>query len=351
MNIRHMLIAVITAITVSTNLTSCNNEKVRYEAQFLALFDTVTQIVAYSSDKEEFNRYAQLIYDSLQEYHELFDIYNDYDGINNIKTINDNAGIAPVRVDQRIIDLLIFSKQQYSLSNGAMNIAFGSVLKIWHDYRERGIQDFQNPSLPPLSKLQEAKNHTDINKIIIDEENSTVFLEDSKMSLDVGAVGKGYAVERVSSLAEQSGFTSALINVGGNVRAIGDKGNGEKSWNVGIKNPHKQGGKDTLLTLYLKDLSLVTSGDYQRKYTVDGKEYHHIIDTETLFPSDYFSAVTVVCKDSGLADALSTAIYNVSFEKGLKLIESIDGAEALWVFKNGNTEYSTGLKKEITKYP
>jgi len=342
------IVATIITITLLMNMAACGSEKkTRYEAEFLVLFDTITKIVAYTDSKEEFTKYSQLIYDNLKEYHQLYDIYNNYPGINNIKTINDNAGIKPVKVDKRIIDLLLFGKKWYKDTDGKMNIAFGAVLKIWHKYRTEGIEDEANAALPPMDKLKDATKHTEINKVIIDEANSTVFLDDSNMSLDVGAIGKGYATEQVSEIAIKNGFTSGLISVGGNVRAIGNKGVKNELWNLGIQNPDKESDKSVIKIVYLTDLSLVSSGDYERYYIVDGKHYHHIIDPDTLFPSVYFSEVTIICKDSGKADALSTAVFNMPFEKGLKFINDLPDTEALWVMKNGEIKYSENFKKFI----
>lgn len=342
--------AVVLTIILTMNLTACGAKKTsRYEAEFLELFNTITKIVAYTDNKEEFKRYSQLIYDNLKKYHELYDIYNNYDGINNIKTINDNAGIAPVKVDKKIIDLIRFAQEWYEKTDGKMNIAYGAVLKIWHDYRTAGIEDPENAELPPMDKLGAAAKHTDINKIIIDEAESTVFLSDPDMSLDVGAVGKGYAVEQVAQIAIENGFTSGLISVGGNVRAIGNKGESNKPWNVGIQNPNMNSEQSELYILNLTDLSLVTSGVYERYYTVNEKKYHHIIDPETLFPSGYFTAVTIVCKDSGVADALSTAVFNMPFDQGFKFIEDLPDTEALWVLNNGEMKYSSHFKDFIKK--
>lgn len=349
-NLNRKILTILIMSILVINLTACGvNEKKRYEAEFLVLFDTVTQIVAYSDSKEEFKKYAQLIHDSLEEYHQLYDIYNTYDGINNIKTINDNAGIAPVKVDKKIIDLILFSKEAYKKTNGKVNIGFGSVLKIWHDYRTEGIKDSENAELPPMNKLQDAAKHTDINDIIVDENESTVFLKDPDMRLDVGAIAKGYATEQVCKIAQENGFASGLFSVGGNVRAIGTKGDSNELWNIGIQNPNGDSEKPTLHTVYLTDLSLVSSGDYERYYTVNGKKYHHIIDPETLFPSEYFTAVTIITKDSGLADALSTAIFNMPFNQGKELIESIEYTEAIWILKDGSIKYSTNFKELIKK--
>lgn len=340
--------SLILVIIVLMNLTGCAvKEKTRYEAEFLVFFDTVTKIVAYSESKEEFTEYAQLIYDTLEEYHQLYNIYDDYEGINNIKTINDNAGIQPVKVDQKIIDLLLFSKEAYELSDGMLNVAFGSVLRIWHDYRERGIDDPDNARVPAMEELEEAAKYTDINKVIIDEEASTVFLEDPHMSLDVGAIAKGYATEQVSDITYEAGYTDGLISVGGNVRARGEKGENHEYWSVGIQNPDMDAEESSLFVLNLKNLSMVTSGDYQRYYTVNGEIYHHIIDPDTLMPAAYFSAVTIICEDSGMADVLSTAIYNVPYEQGLKLIESLEDTEAVWIFRNGEVVFSSNFEKLI----
>ena len=111
-----------------------------------------------------------------------------------------------------------------------------------------------------------------------------------------------------------------------------------------IKNP-----KNSLFALALIDLSLVASGNYERYYTVDGKEYHHIIDPDTLMPSEYFVAVSIVCEDSGMADVLSTAIYNMSYKEGLSLIESLKDTEALWIFHDGSVKYTPGFEELIIK--
>ena len=315
----------------------------------MELFDTMTIVVGYAHDKEEFSEYAQMIYDKLKEYHELYDIYHNYEGMNNIKTINDNAGIAPVKVDQKIIDLLKLSKEACKLTGGKMNDAFGAVLSVWHEYRTEGIDDPDNAKLPPMEILKEKAKHTNIEDIIINEAESTVYLKDSEMRLDVGAIAKGYATEMVSQYAKEKGFKNGMLSVGGNVRTIGSKldHNKELYWNVGIQNPDLSSEKTNLYILNLKDYSLVTSGVYERYYVVDGKKYHHIINPDTLMPAEYFLSVSIVCKDSGMADALSTAVFNMPYEEGIKLIESLKDTEALWVMKDGAMSYSSGFQKFI----
>lgn len=338
------IISIVLIITIALSLSSCTSKQPkRYEAQFLTLFDTVTTIVAYAEDQKKLEEQLQWIYDELETYHRLYDIYNEYPGIQNIKTINDNAGKAPVKVDQKIIDLLIFSKKMYEETDGKVNVAFGSVLSIWHSYREQGIEDPVHAQLPPMDMLEEAALHTNIDLVYINEAESTVFLKDSKMLLDVGAIGKGYALEQVAKKAESQGFTSGLISVGGNVCAIGGKYEDDTPWNVGVENPNKEDTERTLATVFLKDQSLVSSGDYQRYYTVDGKLYHHIIDPDTLKPTNHYKSVSIISNSSGMADALSTAIFNMPLQEGMALIENYPNTEVYFVLSDDQIRYSKGF--------
>lgn len=327
--------------------SSCSKEPKKFEGSFLFLFDTVTQVVGYTENEDSFREFTDFIHDELEVYHKLYDKYNSYEGINNIKTINDNAGKEPVIVDKKIIDLLKYSIDAYELSRGTLNIGMGSVLEIWHDYREQGIDDPLNSKLPPMELLEEANTHTSLDMLIIDETNSTVFLEDSEMRLDVGSIAKGYATEQVTLAAINNGYTDFLLSVGGNVRTVGGKGKEKTPWNVGIQNPDLTSSKYSLYTLALNDLSLVSSGNYERYYTVDGKTYHHIIDPATLMPSEYYTSVSIICEDSGMADLLSTALFNMSFEDGIELIEGLDNTEALWVFSDASMKYSEGFEDLI----
>ena len=137
----------------------------QYSATFLELFDTVTTVVGRAESKEAFEKTAYAIREELQIYHQLFDIYHDYPGMNNLKTVNDRAGIAPVQVDKRIIAMLLDCKAYYTATGGRVNVAMGSVLKLWHEAREDGINDPANAYLPDKNALEEAARHTDMEKI------------------------------------------------------------------------------------------------------------------------------------------------------------------------------------------
>lgn len=315
-------------------------EKKQYTATFLTLFDTVTSIVGRADSESEFMETAQAIHDALLEYHKLFDIYNEYDGLNNLKTINDHAGKEPVTVDARIIALLSDCKAYYEATGGVVNVAMGSVLQLWHEARNDGIDDPVNAYLPDYDGLKAAAEHMDLSAVEIDEKASTVYITDPAVQLDVGAVAKGWSVQRVCEEAP----TGLLISVGGNVCATGPKDETGTAWVVGIQNP--DGGENYLHTLYLTTGSVVTSGDYQRAYMVDGVMYHHIIDPNTLFPSTLWRSVTIVCDDSGLADALSTALFLLPQEDGQQLLDQF-GAKAMWVDQEGNLLYSTGFEELI----
>lgn len=328
------------AILLSGCAGEAEPEVKQYNATFLTLFDTVTVITGRAESQEVFAEKAQAIHDELLVYHQLFDIYNDYEGLNNLKTVNDNAGLAPVQVDGKIIALLQDCKAYYDLTGGRVNAAMGSVLQLWHEARNDGLDDPANAYLPKETALQEAAEHMDMAALVIDEEASAVFLTDPAARLDVGAIAKGWSAQRVCENAPEG----LLISVGGNVCATGPKDEEGTPWVVGVQDP--DGGDAYLHTLYLTKGSLVTSGDYQRAYVVDGELYHHIIDPDTLYPSEYWRSVTIVCDDSGLADALSTALFLLPQEEGQKLLDSC-GAMAMWVDPEGTILYSPGFEDLI----
>ena len=313
-------------------------EQKQYTATFLTLFDTVTTIMGRSESEEAFQATAQAVHDDLLIYHQLFDIYNDYDGIANLKTINDQAGIAPVQVDPAILALLADCKAYYAATDGVVNAAMGSVLRLWHEARSAGIDDPASARLPDATALQAAAQHCSFDAVEIDTEKGTVFITDPDVQLDVGAIAKGWSVQRAAEKVPEG----LLISVGGNVCATGPKGE-NTPWVIGIQDPDSD---QYLHTVYLNRGSVVTSGDYQRAYLVDGKLYHHIIVPDTLYPADSWRSVTIVCEDSGLADALSTALFILPLQEGLDLLEGYD-ARAMWVNAQGEIFYSPGFEDLI----
>ena len=340
------------SILISASMLCSCSQKKKFSAYSFDCFDTVTTVTGYASSQEEFDEVSKLIFEELKSYHQLFTIYERYDGINNLCTVNSltDGKHTAVKVDQKIIDMLLFCKEAYEITDGKVNVAMGSVLSIWHEHREAGLRVPESATLPNSDRLQEAAQHTDINAVIIDENAKTVFLSDPDMLLDVGAIAKGYAVEAVAQKLEAMGINGYVLNAGGNVRTLGIRGDG-KPWVAGIEDPYAEdNAKDPYYAmLELTDLSLVTSGSYQRYYTVNGVNYNHIIDPQTLMPSNRYTSVSIVTKSSALADALSTALFCMSFDDGSALIEATDGVEAMWVLKSGEIHYSSGFSNYVTK--
>ncbi|NLC66652.1 MAG: FAD:protein FMN transferase [Clostridium sp.] len=327
----------------------CSQEEAsytKYNKMFFEHFDTVTTVIGYTKTQEEFDNYVDEIETLFGEYHKLYDIYNTYDGINNIKTINEMAGKEPVEVDQRIIDLLLVSRELREKTNDTVNIAMGPVLRIWSDYREDGLEDPENAKLPSMEELEEAYTHTDLNKVIIDETNNTVFLEDEKMSLDVGAIAKGYTAEVVGEKMRDEGFTSLILNAGGNIKVLDKPLDDRNRWGMGIKNPDESKSGD-LDVVFGNNISVVTSGDYERYYTVDDISYHHLIDPVTLFPGTKFKSVTIVTEDSGVADYLSSILFLSDIEEGKRVLKNFEDSYALWVTKDNEIVVSDGFEKYL----
>ena len=326
-------------MTPGTEGRAAENTKNRYQVSWMDLFDTVTTVLGYAESEDAFNETADRIYDELKCCDRLYDIYNEYPETVNLCTVNGHPG-ETFEVDQRIIDLLIFAKEADDFSGHRTNAMLGSVLKIWHEAREAGIENPETARLPENAELEAASRHTGFDLLEMDPDARTVRLTDPEASLDVGALAKGYAVQRVCEFLPEGW----LISAGGNVAATGPKPDGSP-WVIGVQNPDDLNG-GFLHKVNLTAGAVVTSGDYQRMYVVDGVSYHHIIDPETLFPAGKWRAVTVIAADSGLADALSTSLFLMDQAEGQALLERF-GAEAVWIRKDGTQLFSPGYEAYI----
>ncbi len=349
------LISVVLAIVVvcavfagcSETETEPEQTKQRFVKLYYDYFDTVSTIVGYEESEEAFLEKCDFIAAELDRYNRLYDIYHAYPELNNLYKINREAANGPLEVDEDIIKLLDFCLEMYDITGGKTNFAMGSVLSIWHEYREDGNYDPLSASLPPMEELEVAAEHCDPDNVIIDHDNNTVYFADPELKIDVGAIGKGYATERIAEELIEMGVDNYTLNIGGNIRTIGTKGDGE-GWVAGIQNPDIYGdGEQYLLKVKFSDLALVTSGSYQRYYYVGDEKYHHIIDPDTLMPKNDFVSVSILCPDSGVADAVSTACFNLSLEEGMELINSLESTEAMWVEANGDIHFSDGFETFI----
>ena len=342
--------ALCAAAAVLLSMAGCSAAPEKVEPKGMAYFnyfDTVSYVYCYINDSaEQFESCSADVAVILEEYHQFFDIYHEYSGVNNLCTINKNAGGEPVKVDEKLIDFLLCARELYDKTDGEMNIMMGAVLKLWHDCREEASQAPSEARLPDEAALLEAAGHTGIELLEIDEENSTVRITDPEASIDVGALGKGYAVERAAEFLRAEGKLGYVLNVGGNIRIIGTKPDGS-GWKTGIKNPEDPG--TLALNILISDTSCVTSGTYERYFHVDGKKYHHIIDPNTLYPADYFESVSVITPDSGVADCLSTALFCMSYEDGLEVLENFENVEVLWIKADGEKMYTPGFEKLVVE--
>ncbi len=314
---------------------------------YFAYFDTVSYIYSYNGENAEaFDANCEKIAAILGEYHQMLDINYEYSGVVNLCTLNKNAGGEMLELDERLIDFLVYAKELYTLTNGEMNVMMGSVLHPWHECRTAAGEDPKNATIPDIAELNALNAFTDISFLEIDEENNTARISDANARIDVGALGKGYATEIAAKQLESEGVNGYVLNIGGNIRIVGTKPDGS-GWLTGIKDP-KSHETDYAKKIVLSDASCVTSGTYERYYIADGKKYHHVIDKDTLMPSAYFSSVSIVCKSSALADALSTALFCMSVEDGKRLLENIDGVNAYWIDNEGN-EYMTDGFRALVK--
>jgi len=343
MSISKKIISLFLLSLIALSFCSCEGRKNKYTSSSFEYFDTVTTITGYAQTQAEFNSVCQRVYSLLEEYHKLYNIYYTYDGLNNLKTVNQTEG--PVTVDPKILDLMEFCKQMHTLTYGYPNAAMGSVLSIWHKYREEGSLHPEKASLPAMSELESAAKHMDIENIAIDRENGTVTRLDPEILIDVGAIAKGYAAQKAAEYLRKSGITGYLLNVGGNVCVVGAKADGSP-WKIGIENPLGDEAEPYIEYLYLTDGSLVTSGSYQRFYYANGVRYHHIIDKDTLMPENEFLSVSVLCPSSAIGDALSTALFCMSLEEGKELVSTIENVSVMWVTQDGEKIYSDGWKSE-----
>ena len=348
--------AVLLLFAVTICFSGCKTKKEKFVEYSFDFFDTVTTITGYETSEEVFDKNVALIEAELLKCHRLFNIYYDYDGMTNVKSLNavKNGAHEALVVDPLLFDMLSFSEYVYHLTDGRTNIAMGSVLSIWHEAREFGEHNPAEAYVPDIELLKKAAVHTSFDNVTLSADTKQVFISDPEQTLDVGAVAKGYAIEHVAHFMEEKGITGYCLNIGGNVRPVGEKGDGSGNWAVGIENPLFDPDTDDKSNAYIaildfSDRAIATSGSYQRFYTVDGRNYHHIIDPDTLMPENRWLSVSVISDDAGLSDALSTALFNMTLEEGKALAETLDNVEIVWLSSDGTVTMTDGVTDYLRK--
>ena len=307
-------------------ITGCTNKEKEYKMN-LYYMDTYIYIDFFCDNNTKAENIKKDIDNIYKEYHQLSDRYNSYEGITNLYYIyNNNTKEKEITLDSKLYDLLSYSLEFQEKTTNKFNIEIGNIIDIWKKYRDKG------EGIPSNKELQSAKK---TNHIVLLDNNKIL---NNHPNIDLGAISKGYTTEIVGKYLESNGINKYLINAGGNVK-VGIPNKKDK-YSIGIKSPNKD---DSLLTIVNgKNISVITSGSYERNYTYNDKIYSHIIDPNTLYPAEYMKSVTVITSDSALGDALSTTLFLMPIEEGKELIKEYN-VEAIWVTNDDQIIRSEGF--------
>ena len=297
-------------------------------------FDTVITLTVYGDvDDAVFTEAFALCDDYEHKYsrtQEGSDIWN----------INHADG-ASVSVDRETYALIEKALYYAALSDGLIDPTIAPVKDLW-DYTA------DTPVLPDPDLLSDACSHVDYTKVILDPQTQTVTLTDPDAALDLGFIAKGYIADRLKVFFLEHGISSALINLGGNVLCVGPKPDGS-AYYIGIQYPFRS-SSELITSVSCTDLSVVTSGIYERYFTLNDTIYHHILSPETGYPiENELLSVTILSESSTDGDALSTLCYCLGLDKGMALIESLDNTEAIFITDDDSLHYSSGAEQYITK--
>ena len=279
------------------------------------------------SDEKQAQVLIQAVVDEMHRIDRLMSPYKEQSELSNI---NRMAHQAPLKISKETFDLLVKAEYFSVLTQGAFDISFSSLAYLY-DYREK-----TKPSEKQIKQLKQAINYQ---KIILDKTQQTVFFEDSRIKIDLGGIGKGHAVDQCILLLQKAGVRNAYVNAGGDSRLLGRKNN--RLWYIGIKHPRDP--DKLLVNLPLEEVSLSTSGDYERYFEKDGVRYHHIIDPKTGDSARNIRSATILANDSTTADALSTSIFILGVAKGMELINTMPEVSAIMVDAQGKLFVSQDL--------
>lgn len=305
-----------------------NNTYKEYKTTFNYM-DTNIEVRIYSKDKNLANQELKEVEKIFDKYHKLTDKYNAYDGINNIYYIHNNTSSNEyIKLDKELFDLIEYAKDYTQKTDGLVDIKMGNVLDLWHQYRTL------NMGVPSYEELRLASSYD--KEIILKDDN---LIYNNHVNIDLGSIAKGYTTKVVANYLESKGVNRYLINAGGNV-VVGYYYNKKGEYKIGIQDPKLNG---IFKVIKGNNISVVTSGSYERYYEYNGKIYSHIINPKTLYPENNFLSVTVICNDSALADILSTYLFLIDVDSGIKYIENLDGVEAIWYIDEGNIKKTSGV--------
>ncbi len=249
------------------------------------------------------------------------------------------AGTVPARVHDDLFGLIRRSLKVAKLTDGAFDISFAGAGRLWNFKADP-------PRLPDDAQLKQALRLVDYRKIAVDVDSRTVLLEEAGMRIGFGGIGKGFAANRAAAVMREMGITSGVVNAGGDLLAFGEQENGDL-WTVSIADPKNPG--EVFARLGISNQAVVTSGDYESFFEIDGKRYAHILDPRTGYPVSELASVTIVCPDAELADALATAVSVLGPKEGMALVNRLQGVEALLVSMDGDMTFSHNLESNLTQ--
>ncbi|UZQ86346.1 FAD:protein FMN transferase [Thermoclostridium stercorarium] len=311
---------------VFLTFTACSQAKPLKESRFL--LDTLVEITIYDKNSQDV---MSELFDKIQAFENKFSKYAED---SEISQINNNAGTY-VNVSEDTFELIEQSLYFSEISDGLFDISIGPLVDLW------GINQ-ENPRVPTQREIDLAKEKIGYRNISLNRENMSVSVAEG-MSLDTGAIAKGFITDRLVSVLRERKIESALLNLGGNLYLYGTKPDGS-DWTIGIRDPFGLQG-DYMATVSLKDTSIVTSGIYERYFEADGKRYHHILNPKTGYPEDNeLASVSIISPSSTMCDGLSTTCFLLGLGKGMELIESLENAEAIMITRDKKVYLSSGLK-------
>ncbi len=304
--------------------SSCNEREETYQ-KVGVVFDTICSIQIFTKDNEtKANSILEKAFEKLQDLELTFSPTLKH---SQLCKLNESKINISFNTSSELYYLIEESLKIAKITNGAFNPCIGFLTKLW---RPLWSGDIENQKLPSSKLINEALKCIDYNSLIL--KNKTITKKE-EVSIDLGAIAKGYATDCIKKLLEEEGIKRAIIDLGGNILAMKKKGNGDK-WKVGIKTPLRNNNGEVAGYVEVEDMAVVTSGNYERFFEKDGRLYHHIISSETGYPLDNeLNAVSIISKSAMLSDALSTSCYVLGLEKSKELLKNFPESSGIFFLK------------------
>ncbi len=323
-----LIIIAVLAVSAILFIRSDEGKKIT-KTEFL--MDTIVESVIYADNAKQGEEALTAAYNEIIRLESVLDRHTSG---SDVTKVNEAAGMSAVQVSQNTLDVVNRSLEVGAFSEGAFDITIAPLIKLW------GFGT-SNTQVPSETELREALALVDYKLVQVDDSASTVFLPKAGMELDLGGIAKGFIVDRAVDVLREKGITSAYLDAGGDIRVLGSKPDGTP-WRIGVRHPRDRRGIAAVVEI--RDSAIVTSGDYERFFHENGERYHHIINPGTGMPTHGLTSVTVVAADAFTADAYSTAVFVLGLERGVALVESMPGVEAVIITEDFQVHITSGLE-------